>query len=109
MENLLVLALLAAGIAFWLDTLAARERAIVAAGRACQELGLQLLDQTVALESLRPARNERGHLSWRRIYGFEYSLEGVERRRGRAILLGRVLEQVQVDNPHHGTTIEQYH
>jgi hypothetical protein len=107
MENLLLLAIIGAGIWFWLDSMQARERAIAAAVRACREINVQLLDQTVALASLKPARNKEGHLVWRRIYGFEYSLQGVERRHGRAILRGRVLEQVQLDTDG-GTMIEQY-
>lgn len=107
MENLLLLGLLGLGIWFWLDSMSAKERAVAAAIRACREINVQFLDQTVALESLKPARNTQGHLVWRRIYGFEYSAEGVERRHGRAILRGRVLEQVQVDRDG-GTTIDQY-
>lgn len=107
MENLLLVALLGAGIWFWLDSLDVRERAIRAAQRACVEIDVQFLDQTVALESLKPARNRQGHLVWRRVYGFEYSIQGVERRRGRAILRGKVLEQMQLDGDG-GTTIEQY-
>jgi adenylyl- and sulfurtransferase ThiI len=107
MENLLLLALIGAGVWFWIDSMNARERAIAAAARACNDVNVQLLDQTVALESIRPARNRAGHLVWRRVYAFEYSSQGVERQGGRAILRGRVLEQVQLDAAG-GTTIEQH-
>ncbi len=107
MENLLLLGLLGLGLWFWVDSMNARERAIAAAMKACRELDVQFLDQTVALESMKPARNRQGHLVWRRIYSFEYSIQGIERRQGRAILRGRVLEQVQVDRDE-GTTIEHY-
>ena len=107
MENLVLLGLLGAGIWFWLDSMQARERAIAAAMHACKSVGVQFLDQTAALESLKPARNTQGHLVWRRIYRFEYSAAGVERRFGRAIVRGKVLEQVQLDTDN-GTTIEQY-
>lgn len=107
MENLLWLGLIGLGVWFWVDSMNARERAIAAAVRACQEVDVQFLDQTVTLESIKPARNRHGHLVWRRVYGFEFSVRGVERRQGRAILRGRVLEQVQLDSDV-GTTIEQY-
>ncbi len=106
MENLLLLALLSAGVWFWLDSLNARERAITAAQHACRSIGVQLLDQTVALSSMKPARNNQGRLVLRRIYSFEFSAQGVERCNGRAILRGQVLEQVQLDQ-NGGTTIEQ--
>ena len=107
MENLVWLGLLGLGIWFWVDSMNAKERAVAVAIRACREIDVQFLDQTVALESMKPARNTHGHLVWRRIYSFEYSANGVERQQGRAILRGRVLEQVQVDREE-GTTIEQY-
>lgn len=107
MENLLLLGLIGLGVWFWLDSMTARERAVAAAMRACKSIDVQFLDQTVTLESLKPARNTQGHLVWRRIYGFEYSIQGVERRHGRAVLRGKVLEQVQLDGDG-GTTIEQY-
>ncbi|HRJ51809.1 MAG TPA: DUF3301 domain-containing protein [Candidatus Thiothrix moscowensis] len=107
MENLLLIGVIGLGVWFWLDSMNARERAVAAALRACREINVQFLDQTVVLESMKPARNRQGHLVLRRIYGFEFSIEGVERRRGRAILRGQALEQVQLDSDE-GTTIEQY-
>lgn len=90
---------------FWQDSLRTRERAIRAAAQACKEIGAQLLDQTVSLESIKPARNRRGHLIFKRIYGFDFSVAGYERRRGRAIMAGQVLEQMQIDEPE-GTIID---
>jgi hypothetical protein len=60
MENLLLLALIGAGVWFWIDSMNAREGAIAAAARACNDVNVQLLDQTVALESIKPARNRAG-------------------------------------------------
>lgn len=107
MENLLILGLIGLLIWFWVDSMQSKERAAAVALRACKEIGVQFLDQTVALESIKPARNSHGQLVWRRIYGFEYSLQRVERRHGRVLLLGKALQQVQIDTDD-GTTIEQY-
>ena len=107
MENLLLILLIVAGAWFWWDSMNAREQAVNAAARACQQINVQLLDQTVALEGIKPTRNDEGRVVLRRIYGFEYSLERIERRKGRAILRGQRLEQVQLDSDE-GTTIEQY-
>lgn len=76
---------------FWMDALSAREAALAAARRACDGEGLQLLDETVVVERLRPDRNEDGRLALRRDYGFEYSQDGVDRQRGGLTLLGREL------------------
>lgn len=77
---------------FWVDTLKAREIAIAAAQSACAEDGLQFLDETAAVRSLRLARDEAGRLRLRRIYGFEFSDTGDNRRAGSIALLGHDIE-----------------
>ncbi|MBL8422237.1 MAG: DUF3301 domain-containing protein, partial [Candidatus Accumulibacter phosphatis] len=64
------------------------EAAIRAARAACDAEHLLLLDDTVALGSLRPQRDELGRLCLRRVYHFEYSDTGDNRRNGYATLLG---------------------
>ncbi|MBL8269353.1 DUF3301 domain-containing protein [Steroidobacter sp.] len=90
------LVLLVAGAAvvwFLQDSLAARERANVAAMEACQRLSLQFLDGTVAFARLAFAR-EQGQLAIRRTYVFDYTANSIERRQGFVILLGRRVESV---------------
>ena len=90
--ELLGLALLA--LLAWLvwDSLRAREAAVAASRKACSEEGFQFLDDTVAIESVRPARDEAGTLRIKRVYGFEYSESGDSRRKGAVVVLGaRVL------------------
>jgi hypothetical protein len=74
---------------FWLDSLRARDAAVVAARQACASEGLQFLDETVAIGGLKPARNDDGQLLLRRVYNFEYSDTGDNRRQGSVILLGQ--------------------
>jgi hypothetical protein len=82
------LAALAGGIWLWLDSLRARDCGIAAARSACHAEDLQLLDDTVSIASLRPARNDDGRLLLRRVYNFEYSDTGDNRRNGSVVLLG---------------------
>jgi len=72
----------------WLDSLKAREAAVRAARGACAAEGLMLLDDTVAIAALKPARDEQGHLKLQRAYEFEYSDTGNNRLRGSVVLLG---------------------
>ena len=72
----------------WFDSFQAREAAIGAARKACQSEQLQLLDETVVIASLKPVRHEDGQLMWRRVYKFEYSDTGNNRRPGSLVLLG---------------------
>ena len=74
----------------WLvwDNLKAREAAVVASRRLCKSEGVQLLDDTVAMQSLRPVRDDRGGLRLRRTYAFEYSDTGNNRQTGAVTLVG---------------------
>ncbi|MDP1734844.1 MAG: DUF3301 domain-containing protein [Sulfuritalea sp.] len=90
--DLLGLLLLAATAWLWLDSLKARETAVSATKAACNGEHLLLLDDTVAIQRIRLGRDDDGVLRIRRIYGFEYSDTGNDRRTGSIVMLGsRVL------------------
>jgi hypothetical protein len=90
--DLLGLLLLAAIGWLWLDSLKAREAAVLAAKAACRSEDLLLLDDTIAISQLRLARNSDGVMQVQRIYGFEYSDTGNDRQTGSLVMLGsRVL------------------
>jgi hypothetical protein len=81
--------LLLAGLGWlWLDSLRAREAAMRAARAACSAEGLMLLDDTVAIASLKPARDEDGRIRLQRAYEFEFSDTGDNRLKGSIVLLG---------------------
>lgn len=81
----------AVGWFFW-DSLKAREAANAAIRPACVAAGFLFLDDTVALERVRPQRDEDGRVRVGRVYRFDYSDTGDNRRRGSVTLLGaRVL------------------
>lgn len=102
--GLVALIVIAAIVWFWNDSLRARENMTATCARICQEMHLQFLDETVALARLRLARAPSGNLAWRRTYVFEFSESGADRWKGRAQLIGRKVESVQLDNPQ-GITI----
>ena len=86
--EILVLLAIGLGVWFWVDTLNAREAGMAAVREACRAASLQLLDDTVATASVRLGRNDRGHVAIRRVYQFEYSDTGDNRRNGSVTLLG---------------------
>jgi hypothetical protein len=93
----LLLLVLTVGIAwFWFDSLKAREIGILAARNACHAEGLQFLDETVVGNSLSLARDDGGLLRLRRVYTFEYSDNGDNRRSGSVTLLGNEVEMLHV-------------
>jgi hypothetical protein len=76
-----------AGWIVW-DTMKARETANAAMRAACDAHGLFFLDDTVSLQSVRPTRDDDGRVRLRRIYHFQYSDTGHNRRNGSITLLG---------------------
>ena len=104
--EILGLLLLAAGGWFVWDSLRVREAANAAMRDACKVEGLLFLDDTVALESIWPVRNEEGQLTLRRIYAFEYSDTGDTRRKGRIVMLAASVSSLDIDSrspPKEGT------
>ena len=97
--ELLLLVLTALGVWFWLDSLKTREIGVLAARDACQGEGLQFLDETVVGRLLGLARDDAGVLRLRRVYTFEYSDTGNDRRSGSVTLLGHDVELLHV-RPH---------
>lgn len=89
MTELILLALFLALGWLWWDSMQAREAAVAAARAACQAEGLQFLDDTVGIASVRPARNADGRLLLQRAYDFEFSDNGDNRIRGSVVMLGR--------------------
>jgi len=99
MSELVIIGGLLAFLYFWWANSQSRETAIKLARTACTRCGVQLLDETVTLQKLRPSRSPKGHMSIARWYTFEFSTSGNDRKRGVVGLLGNDLLQMhlQVD------------
>jgi hypothetical protein len=82
---------------FWYDSMRSRERAIALGREACEREGLQFLDETVLCTRTRPARDADGRVRLRRVYRFEFSDDGVNRRAGQLVLLGPDLESLELE------------
>jgi hypothetical protein len=93
-SGLLILALVAA---LWVNSMRAREIAMRACSRGCQERGVQLLDQTVELSSIR--LHAKGKLRLRRVYRFDFSERGVERYNGHVTLIGNHVVEISLGLP----------
>jgi hypothetical protein len=85
------------GLLFWRDSLGAREQARAASTRACQQMGVQLLDDTVALERLWPRRDRDGRLKLERLYVFEFTDTGQRRQVGSVLLVGWRVEVLHME------------
>ena len=94
-EWVVVAALAAAGWFLW-SSLRAREAANAAIRPACLAEGYLFLDDTVALDRIRLRRNDEGRATIERVYRFDYSDTGDNRRRGYVTLLGERVEGVSL-------------
>ena len=81
---------------FFLEAVRVRELAIQAVKRASEADDFQLLDQTVHAQKLSLSRNDSGRWCIWRQYRFDYSFDGVERRQGHVIMLGKKLQALIV-------------
>lgn len=94
------LLLLFAGVAFWWwRGSAVKESALRAARAHCQSFEVQLLDESVVLRGFWFKRDAGGVLRVRRSYEFEFTSTGDERYHGCIVMLGQLLESIQLQ-PH---------
>jgi hypothetical protein len=94
LAEFLVMAAALALVAFWFAGRQAAELATLVGRQACARAGVQWLDQSVHLLSLRLRRGSDGWLGVERHYGFEYSTGGEDRHAGRIVLHGNRLQAV---------------
>jgi uncharacterized protein DUF3301 len=95
--ELAALAALALLAWLWYDSMRARERAVAAGRGACEREQLLFLDDTVECVSVRLGRDESGRAHVRRVYRFEFSDTGDNRRAGRIVTLGAEVESLTMD------------
>jgi hypothetical protein len=75
-----------------------RDIAIATAREACERQGLQFLDGTPALQKIRPCFSKRAGPGLRRIYTFDYSVDGLGRKTGCIIMHNTQVSAVLLDD-----------
>jgi hypothetical protein len=98
-EPIIVLLLIVGGAWLWNSATRVRERVLVHCRRVCDEMRVQLLDQTVALSKLSLGRDRYGRTHLQRWYAFEFSTHGADRHRGAIVLLGAQIQFVRLEHP----------
>lgn len=97
MSDILWLATLSLGLWYWWDTVRTQELASKAGKRACQQAGVQILDDTVERKRQWLRRNTTGQIQLCRLYFFEFSSDGSERYQGRIVMFGQTVREVEMD------------
>lgn len=73
-----------------------RERALALVRRHCEQAGIILLDDNVALQRLRWMADARGQRRLARVYGFEFTVTGEQRHTGSISMFGQHLGKVEL-------------
>ena len=81
---------------YFLSALRVRELATQAVSLTARREDFQLLDQSVHIQRISLSRDAAGRWRIWRQYRFDYTYNGVERRQGFVIMLGRQLQSVVV-------------
>ena len=97
MKELLLILSLFLVLWIWRDNLGAREKALSVSRRACEQLGAQLLDDTVSLVKVRLCRTNAGTMALCRFYDFDFSLDGEHRRSGSISMKAQRIEDIVLD------------
>ena len=87
-----LLCLLLLGAWFWQDSVSKREIAIKIGRELAGRYHLQLLDETVACNTIGFGRDGHGHAQLTRLYAFEVSANGAERLQCSLQLKGKQLQ-----------------
>jgi len=100
LADVLVVLVLGALAGYFLGSMRVRELALQHVAAASRRDDFQWLDQAVQLQRISLSRDRAGRWHIWRQYRFDYSLDGVERRQGHVIMLGRqLLAVVTLERP----------
>ena len=107
MNSILLLGLIIILVLFWHESLQVRELVIKRFKTICEQAGLQLLDQTVALDTISFSFSRSDLFQLNRVYKFEVSENGVDRINGYLSMRGKTIETIQTITENGATTLHQ--
>ena len=100
MDELLLIALILAGIWYWWDTQQSNEIALAVCSQKCSNANLQLLDATVTRQRSWLRRGNGGSVQICRLYVFEYTDEQAvdyeQRKYGYIVLIGKQVVETKL-------------
>ena len=95
--NILLMLLVGFVLHYWWQSGEYKSRALAIALQHCQQLNLQLLDQSMVIRGYWPVRTESRLWVIRRTYQFEFTSTGQQRYRGSLVLLDFKLDSMNLD------------
>jgi hypothetical protein len=98
MSSLVFLLLIVLLVWFWQISLQSRDTALQTARETCKRQGLQFLDGTASLQSVRPFFSREQGPGLKRTYTFDYSADGIARQTGCIIMHNTQISAVLLDD-----------
>lgn len=95
--NIFLLAFVGFILHYWWQSGEFKNRALTLALQHCQQLNLQLLDQSMVIRGYWPIRRKDGRWLIRRRYQFEFTSTGHQRYRGNLVLMGFKLDSMELE------------
>ena len=95
--NIILLLIAAFVLQYWWQSGEFKGRAMQFAAQHCQQLGIQLLDQSMVIKGYWLVRSDRGTWMIRRRYSFEFTSTGQQRYQGNLVLMGFKLDSIQLE------------
>lgn len=95
-SDFLLIILMLAVAAYWLNAMHSKEIARDAGKHACNKYKVSFLDDTVVIQKVRLRRNSRGQLSFYREYGFEFTSSGDNRCKATLTMLGNRVQDIDM-------------
>jgi len=99
LEIWLAIAAVLATVWYWQDSLRSRELALRRCRHICEQHDVQFLDQSVYVAKVQFARAASGKLCMRRFYAYEFSIGGVDRHNGVAVVTNHRVEYLSLLHP----------
>ena len=99
LADLLWIPLVGLGYWYWVGSQKIKEHALLITRRHCRDIGVQLLDATIARHRIWLKRDNEGRLRVWRSYTFEFSSTGNDRYHDQTNTLGQQVISVQLE-PH---------
>lgn len=99
LNEFLLIFLLLAGLIYWFRFHQVWETALSTTKARCRIADVQMLDDYVAINKIRLARDRYGNRRFRYTFGFEFTATGHDRYHGQIVFLGDQLESFYME-PH---------
>ena len=97
LNDIILICFLCMACVYWINAQKVKEIALETARAHCLAMGVQMLDDYVALNGIWLKRDKLRKIHLRRLFMFEFSSTGDERYNGTVLMLGRRVESVYMD------------